>query len=204
MVTRPRQATFVIVPLLLTVLWLTPHITLADDLGRAREAFVNSSAAADEALLRALGTATPEARPALERALQEVRSAKERTLTELSAAGEAAGASQEGPARAREAVDRGTQTHLRVLQDALGQVPPQAQPAIERALEVSRTGRTTALQALQGGVPPQASGTHRPGPPAGVPPSWGHSGPPGGIPGPGIGGPPAGIPRGGPRGAPGR
>lgn len=127
-----------------------PALTLADEIGEARDRVIRSSAAAEVALERALQEAAPEARPALERALGEVRAARGRTLEELTKAQSAAGAGLEGRARAREAVDRGTQVHEQVLTDVLGKVPEQAKPAIEHALEVSKTGRESALGALKG------------------------------------------------------
>lgn len=186
--------------LTLAVTAATPGVTRADTIGQAQEEFVRSSAAAEAALERAMREAAPEARPALERALDEVRRARERTVRALIAAREGPGASTGGRVRARDAVDRGTQTHLRVLQDALGRVPSEARPAIERALEVSRIGRETALEALQGG-PAGAPGVRE------GPPPWARRGPPSGVPGgpPGgiTGGPPSGRPGGPPVGLPG-
>ena len=183
-----------------------PALALAQEIGEVRDRFIRSSAAAEVALERALREASPEARPALERALGEVRAARGRTLEELTKAQSAAGAGVEGRTRAREAVDRGTQVHLRVLQDVLGKVPEQAKPAIEHALEVSKTGRERALGAVEG----ERGAEARPGPPSGTrigPPSGVRPGPPAGIGGPpsGVpGGPPGGVPGGRPGGRPGR
>jgi len=180
----------------LTALAVLPGIAGADEIGEARDRFIRSSAAAEVALERALREAAPEARPALERALGEVRAARGRTLEELTKAQSAAGAGLEGRARAHEAVDRGTQVHLRVLKDVLGKVPEQAKPAIEHALEVSKTGRERALGALEG----ERGAGARPGPPSGT-----RIGPPSGVspgPSPGIGGPPSGAPGGRPSGGP--
>jgi hypothetical protein len=172
---------------------ILPAPALAQGVERARQAFGELSAAAEQALERALETAAPDARPELERALGTIRESRQRVMTELTSAGEAPGAA--GHARALEAVDRGTQTHQRVLQAVLGKVPDQARPAIERALEVSRTGRDTALRALEG----TAS--------AGPPPAGGHGAPPGIHPGQPTGmapGPPGGVRGGRPSGVRGR
>lgn len=170
---------------------------LSQDVERARTVFGESSVAAEQALELALEQAAPEARFDLERALGEVRAARERTARELADVRNAPRAV--GRARAREAVDRGTQIHLRVLQDALGKVPEQARPAIERALRVSGAGRATALRALDAeaapgagsaGLPPEVTTRSpagiRTGPPAGI-----RTGPPAGV----GGGPPDGIRR---------
>ncbi len=170
-------------------------VAWAQDFGEARDRFIRSSAAAEAALERVHRGVAPEGRPAIERALGEARMARERTLDELRRAEDLTGAGSEGRARAREAVDRGTLVHLRVLKEVFDKVPPQAKAAIQHALEVSRTGREAALGAL-------GDRGARPGPPAGI-----RSGPPSGVsPGPpaNIGGPPSGIPGEPPRGRPGR
>lgn len=177
---------------------------LADPIGQAQEEFLRGSAKAEAALEQALREAAPEAQSALERAIAEVRAARERTVEDLGRAREASRPSATGLAQAREAVDRGTQTHLRVLGELLERVPAAARPGIERALEISRTGRETALRALEGErasrrpARPRDVGEGPPsGPPAGVPghSREGMSGAPRGIPG----GPPGGLP-GGPGG----
>lgn len=50
---------------------------------------------------------------------------------------------------ALEAVERSTKKHTEVLTDLLGKVPEEARPAIRHSIEVSRTGRNTALDTLR-------------------------------------------------------
>jgi hypothetical protein len=53
--------------------------------------------------------------------------------------------------KAEEGVTRGTATSGEVLERVEGQVPEQAQPAIQRAREMSRTGQEKALGGLERG-----------------------------------------------------
>jgi len=48
-----------------------------------------------------------------------------------------------------EAVESSTQKHTEVLTDLLNKVPAKAQPSIQRAIEVSRTGRNVSLDRLE-------------------------------------------------------
>jgi len=48
-----------------------------------------------------------------------------------------------------EVVESSTQKHTEVLTDLLNKVPAEAQPAIQRAIEVSRTGRNVSLDRLE-------------------------------------------------------
>lgn len=50
---------------------------------------------------------------------------------------------------ALEAVERSTKNHTQVLTDLLDQIPEQAIPAIEHAIEVSKRGRNVALDILE-------------------------------------------------------
>lgn len=196
---------FLLLTLMCAAPLLTAGVSAADEVGDAMDRFFRSSVAAEQALEGALKTAAPEARPSLERALGEVRATRDRTRKELTGAR----TSTEGKVRALEAVDQGTQTHLWVLEGVRDRVPSEAKPAIERAMEVSRTGRDTALGAVGGsGIPEAAreagppSGVS-PGPPAGSGYGRGPSGVSGGLPAGGSGG--LGGVRGGPPvGRPGR
>jgi hypothetical protein len=51
--------------------------------------------------------------------------------------------------RAIEVVESSTQKHTEVLTDLLNKVPAEAQPAIQRAIEVSKTGRNVSLDRLE-------------------------------------------------------
>lgn len=58
---------------------------------------------------------------------------------------------------ALEAVERSTKKHTEVLTDLLGKAPEEARPAIRHSIDVSKTGRNTALEKLRkiqrGGIP---------------------------------------------------
>ena len=93
-------------------------------------------------------------------------------------------------------VDRNTRRHVSVLEGLLGQVPEQARPAIERAIQASQRGQQAATQALAR-TPAAGVQAGRPGA-AGAPadiggrPTGAGGGPPSGTPGPPSGrhGPP--------------
>lgn len=70
-----------------------------------------------------------------------------------------------------EVVGSSTQKHTEVLTDLLNRVPAEAQPAIQRAIEVSKTGRNVSLDRLekiQRGAVPAGKPSTIPGKPAAV------------------------------------
>lgn len=110
---------------------------------------------------------------------------------------------------ALERVEKATRKHGEVLADLLNKVPEQAKPAIERAMEVSQRGRTTALAKLENArtqrdaasvrreQAAQMGAGNRPataGVPSGVGRPSGVGGPPSGVGRPAAAGPPSGGP----------
>lgn len=99
---------------------------------------------------------------------------------------------------ALERVDKATSKHGKVLTDLLTKVPEQAKPAIERALEASQRGRTTALANLEKAQARRAAAAaNRPdsaGPPSGFGKPSTVGGPPSGVGRPATAGPPASRP----------
>ena len=69
----------------------------------------------------------------------------------------------EDETQVEELVSRATALHLEVLEKVLETVPDEAKPAIERAMERSRTGHERAIQAMeQRGAPDEIPGPHGP------------------------------------------
>jgi len=121
-------------------------------------------------------------RAAASRYVQELRTAVEAFRQALASPGESP---PPGLIVAARTVEEVTRRHLTVLEGLLGRVPERAQPAIQHALEVAKTGHDQATAALDPATEDPARG-RRPentGPPAGA-----HGGPPDGAPG----GPPGG------------
>lgn len=58
-------------------------------------------------------------------------------------------AEEGGLEEAIQAVESATQRHLEALRDLLGEVPEEARPAVEHAMNVSKHGRNTALEAVE-------------------------------------------------------
>lgn len=78
--------------------------------------------------------------------------------------------------KALEAVEKATKKHTEVLTDLLGKVPEEAKPAIRHSIDVSKTGRDTALDKLRkiqsgeipAGKPEDVGKPERPGRPKGI------------------------------------
>lgn len=189
----------VTIPLLLFS--VLPLMAQTGGLEEARRA-VEETASHNVSVLRGLmDQVPPEAKSSLDQAIAASEAGRAKALADLDRAERGLIPPDRGIVTALEAVDQGTQRHLDELRGLLDKVPEQAKPAIQRALEVSRTGRETALGRLRAiregraveGVGPGAIG--RPeglGPPAGIGrPETSPPGPPAGLERPG--GPPGGF-----------
>lgn len=137
------------VSFVLSVLWVSSALAQHVDLGAARQTVLDVSSHQISALESVVTQVPPHAQYKITEAIKANESSRNEALAALDRAQNGHISNHEGVVRAYDAVDHGTWKHTQVLTDLLDTVPDgEARLAIERALDVSQTGRNTALSNL--------------------------------------------------------
>lgn len=147
--------------------WISPALAQRIDIGEARRTVLDVSTHQLSTLESVVNRVPSHAQDRVTEAIKANETSRNNALEALDLAQKGRITNEQGVARAYDAVEQGTRKHTEVLTDLLEKVPDEARPAIERALEVSQTGRNTALSNLsaiqQGKRPPVESSIGRPG-----------------------------------------
>lgn len=144
----------------LLALWVSSALAQHVDLGEARRTVLDVSSHQLSALESVVTKVPSQAQYKITEAIKANEMSRNDALAALDSAQNGYISNEEGVARAYDAVDQGTWKQREVLTDLLDKVPEgEAQLAIERALDVSQTGRNTALSNLDAIKQGQTIGT---------------------------------------------
>ena len=141
-------------------LWVVPALAQPVDLREARRTVLDHSTHQLSTLESVVTKVPPHAQGRITEAIKANESSRNNALAALDRAQNGHISNEEGVARAYDAVEQGTRKHTEVLTGLVDKVPEEARPAIERALEMSQTGRNTALDnlsAIQKGQRPRGA-----------------------------------------------
>ena len=130
------------------MLWASSAIAQRVDLVEARRTVLDVSNHQLSTLESVVTRVPSHAQDKITEAIKANEASRNNALEALDLAQKGQITNEQGVTRAYDAVEHGTRKHTEVLTDLMEKVPEEARPAIERALEVSQTGRNTALSNL--------------------------------------------------------